>query len=167
MPGHWHGPPPPPWRGRSDWHGDASPPWRTHGPAAQQKRRFLLGRLVMLLLLFTTLIFGGMAAMAFLITNFFGGDGSDIFLVWIGGCGLLFAIPVLMLGLGIRAYRRYATPLADVMAAADAVADGDLSVRPRAGHGRICPPLAFLQPHDGGVGTYGSAAAQSDRRCRP
>ncbi len=138
MPGRWHGPPPPPWRGRSDWHGDASSPWRTHGPAAQQKRRFLLGRLVMLLLLFTTLIFGGMAAMAFLITNFFGGDGSDIFLVWIGGCGLLFAIPVLMLGLGIRAYRRYATPLADVMAAADAVADGDLSVRvPERGTGEF------------------------------
>ena len=59
-------------------------------------------------------------------------------LVWIGGCGLLFAIPVLMLGLGIRAYRRYATPLADVMAAADAVADGDLSERvPERGTGEF------------------------------
>ncbi len=34
-----------------------------------------------------------------------------------------------MLTLAARAYRRYATPLADVMAAADAVADGDLTVR--------------------------------------
>ncbi len=127
MPGHWsrhEGAPgtAPPWR-------DGSQGWRARDPAWRQKRRFLLGRLMVGFLFFTALILGGMALMAFLVTRFFGGGGQDIFIVWIGGCGLLFAIPVLMLAGGIRAYRRYATPLADVMAAADAVADGDLTVR--------------------------------------
>jgi signal transduction histidine kinase len=47
------------------------------------------------------------------------------------GCGL----PIVFLGLasvfGSLAFRRFGTPLVDVMAAADAVADGDLTVRLR------------------------------------
>ncbi len=50
-------------------------------------------------------------------------------LVWVGGCGLSLALPLLAVGLATRAFRGIATPLADVMAAADAVAEGDLSVR--------------------------------------
>jgi two-component system OmpR family sensor kinase/two-component system sensor histidine kinase BaeS len=50
-------------------------------------------------------------------------------LVWIGGCGLSLALPLLAGLLARQAFRGIATPLADVMAAADAVAEGDLSVR--------------------------------------
>ncbi len=70
-----------------------------------------------------------MAALAFLFTRLFGGDGQTAVLVWVGGCGLSLALPLLAVGLATRAFRGIATPLADVMAAADAVAEGDLSVR--------------------------------------
>jgi two-component system OmpR family sensor kinase/two-component system sensor histidine kinase BaeS len=50
-------------------------------------------------------------------------------LVWVGGCGLALAFPLLALALVARAFRSYALPLADVMSAADRVADGDLGVR--------------------------------------
>jgi two-component system OmpR family sensor kinase/two-component system sensor histidine kinase BaeS len=50
-------------------------------------------------------------------------------LAWIGGLGLALLLLVVAGGMAARVFRRVATPLADVMAAADAVADGDLSVR--------------------------------------
>ncbi len=74
-------------------------------------------------------VFGGMAALAFLLANLFGGGGKTAVLVWIGGLGLVFALPVLAVGLAMRAFRGIATPLADVMSAADAVAQGDMTVR--------------------------------------
>ena len=75
------------------------------------------------------LVLGSMAALAFLLTRLAGGDGQIAGLVWVGGCGLSLALPILALGLAVRAFRRIATPLAEVMSAADAVANGDLSVR--------------------------------------
>jgi len=84
------------------------------------------------------LTLGGMAALAFLLSRLFGGDGQAAVLVWIGGCGLALALPLLAVGLAMRAFRGVATPLADVMAAADAVAEGDLSVRvPERGPGEF------------------------------
>jgi two-component system OmpR family sensor kinase/two-component system sensor histidine kinase BaeS len=77
-----------------------------------------------------------MAALAFLLSRLFGGDGQMAALVWIGGCGLSLALPLLAGALALWAFRDIATPLADVMAAADAVAEGDLSVRvPAPEHG--------------------------------
>ena len=75
------------------------------------------------------LVFGGMAALAYLVTQLFGGDAQTGVLVWIGGIGLTFALPVLALAVAVRAFRSFAAPLADVMSAADAVAEGDLTVR--------------------------------------
>jgi len=75
------------------------------------------------------LILAGMATLAFLITRLFGGDGHTAVIVWFGGCGLSLALPLLAGALAMRAFRNIATPLADIMAAADAVAEGDLSVR--------------------------------------
>jgi two-component system OmpR family sensor kinase/two-component system sensor histidine kinase BaeS len=75
------------------------------------------------------LVLGGMAALAFLFSRLFGGDGQTAVLVWAGGCGLSLALPLLAGLLARRAFRDIATPLADVMAAADAVAEGDLSAR--------------------------------------
>ena len=103
--------------------------WHEHGPEWRRKRGFVLRRFLGVLAVFTLFVLGGMALFAYLITTLFDGSGHDVLLVWIGGCGLLIAIPLVMLALGVRTYRRYAAPLVDVMAAADAVADGDLSVR--------------------------------------
>jgi two-component system sensor histidine kinase BaeS len=75
------------------------------------------------------LVLGGMAALAFVLTRLFGGDGQTATLVWAGGCGLSLALPLLAGTLAVRAFRSIATPLVDVMAAADAVAEGDLSAR--------------------------------------
>ncbi len=75
------------------------------------------------------LVLGGMAALAFLFSRLFGGDGQTAALVWIGGIGLALAMPALAGLLARRAVQDIATPLASVMAAADRVAEGDLSVR--------------------------------------
>jgi two-component system OmpR family sensor kinase/two-component system sensor histidine kinase BaeS len=70
-----------------------------------------------------------MAAVAFLFSRLFGGDQQTAALAWFMGCGLALVLPLLAAALAARAFRGIATPLADVMAAADAVADGDLSAR--------------------------------------
>jgi len=75
------------------------------------------------------LVLGGIAALAFLLSHLFEGGGQGAVLVWFGGCGLSLALPLLAGGIAIKIFRGVATPLADVMAAADAVAEGDLSVR--------------------------------------
>jgi len=75
------------------------------------------------------LVLGGMAALAFLFSRLFGGDGHTVALVWIGGVGLALAMPLLAGLVARHAFRDIATPLAGVMAAADRVAEGDLSAR--------------------------------------
>ncbi len=75
------------------------------------------------------LVLGGMAALAFLFSRLFGGDGQTALLVWVGGIGLALAMPVLAGLVARRAVQDIATPLASIMAAADRVAEGDLSVR--------------------------------------
>jgi two-component system OmpR family sensor kinase/two-component system sensor histidine kinase BaeS len=70
-----------------------------------------------------------MGAIAFILTRLFGGEAQTTALVWIGGCGLSLALPLLAGALALQIYRGVATPLSDVMSAADAVAEGDLSTR--------------------------------------
>jgi two-component system OmpR family sensor kinase/two-component system sensor histidine kinase BaeS len=70
-----------------------------------------------------------MGAMAFVLTRLFGGEAQTAALVWMGGCGLSLALPLLAGALALQIYRGVATPLSDVMSAADAVAEGDLSAR--------------------------------------
>ncbi|MEJ2557131.1 MAG: HAMP domain-containing protein, partial [Anaerolineae bacterium] len=97
-------------------------PWR-------RRPGFLFLRFAGIFGFIVLLVLGGMAALAFLLTRSFGGDVQTALLVWFGGCGLALALPLLAAGLGVRAFRGIATPLADVMASADRVAEGDLSVR--------------------------------------
>lgn len=101
------------------------------GPQHWRRRRprFLFFRMASLFGLMVLLVVGGMMALAFVITRLFEGDGKTAVLVWLGGCGLALALPVLASVLAMRAWRGIAAPLAEVMAAADAVAEGDLSVR--------------------------------------
>jgi signal transduction histidine kinase len=75
------------------------------------------------------LVLGGMVALAHLLTRLFGGEGQTALFVWIEGCGLALALPLLALAVAALAFRHIATPLADVMAATDAIAAGDLGVR--------------------------------------
>ena len=116
------------WRGhgRYPW-GDRQPAWASQG--WQERRRFFLLRFLGFIILIMLLVAGGMAAFAFRLTNYFGGDHQMGRLVWVGGCGLSFAFPLLALAIMARVFRSYALPLADIMTAADQVADGNLSVR--------------------------------------
>ncbi len=75
------------------------------------------------------LVIGGMAGLAYLLARLFEGESQTAVLVWIGGCSLSLALPLLGIGVAMAASRRITHPLADVMEAADAVARGDLSVR--------------------------------------
>ena len=114
-------------------------PWRAPGShihefhkwpkAWRRKRRFLFFRLAGVFGFMVLLVLGGMAALAFLFSRLFGGDGQTAVLVWIGGIGLALAMPVLAGLVARRAVQDIATPLAGVMTAADRVAEGDLSVR--------------------------------------
>jgi two-component system OmpR family sensor kinase/two-component system sensor histidine kinase BaeS len=109
------------------WHQDHElPSWP---PAWRRKRGLLFFRFAGVFGFIVLLVLGGMAVLAFLLARLFGGDGHTAVLAWIGGCGLTLAMPLLAGALAMRAFRGIATPLADVMAAADAVAEGDLSVR--------------------------------------
>ena len=112
-----------PRRFRSDWH---------------NKRRFLFMRLVWFFGLALLLFLAGMAGLAFLLTRLFGGDGQATLLVWLLSCGLALALPLLAGAIAIRSFRGMVDPLAQVMAAADEVAEGDFSVRvPERGSGEF------------------------------
>jgi two-component system OmpR family sensor kinase/two-component system sensor histidine kinase BaeS len=95
----------------------------------RRKRGGLFVRFVGAFGCLTVLILGGMAALAFLLSRFFEGSGRMAVTLWFGGCGLVLALALLAGLLARRTFRNIATPLADVMTAADAVAEGDLSVR--------------------------------------
>lgn len=118
--------------GRHGWGGGPPwerPEWHTRQQEWHARRRFFFWRFLGFFLLLMLLVAGGMAVLAFHLTQFFGGNGHMARLVWVSGCGLALAFPLVALALAARAFRSYAIPLADVMTAADAVAGGDLSVR--------------------------------------
>lgn len=113
-----------------------SPPWEwsKHGRFPQKHRtgpkvthpaklffRFLL------FFGFVTIFVGiGIGSSIMLITQ--SARGGELMLR-LASCLLALLFPALAIRLAIGAFRRVARPLAEVMSAADAVADGDLSVR--------------------------------------
>ena len=117
------------------------PPWRRHGgrPAEwMHKRRFLFFRFARFVGGALLLFLAGMAGLAFLFTRLFGGGGQATLLVWLLGLGLALSFPVVVGLVAWRSFSRLINPLARVMAAADAVAEGDLSVRvPESGPGEF------------------------------
>lgn len=139
--------PPPFWRNKGEspcrprgWGPTHGPPWmrRHHNPEdaqswqhtghLQRKRRFFARRFLAVFLSVSLFIGGWMAALAFVVTRLVG--GSDVvWLIWLSGCGMSLAIPLVAGAIAARTFRGVAGPMAEVMAAADAVADGDLSVR--------------------------------------
>lgn len=125
-------PPLPPWRGRPWGRPDhGTPDWR-------HKRRFLFRRFARLLAFFAVFVAVFMAGLAFLFTHLMGGSQVTVALVWLAGCSLMLILPLLMGLTAAASFRSIANPLAHVMAAADAVAEGDLSVRvPESGPGEM------------------------------
>ena len=118
----------PPWL-ENDNHNWSSGNWP---PSHWDSRRgCLFARFLLIFGLMVLLILGGIGALALLFTRAAGGNDETAVFVWIAGCGLALFLPMLAVFVGSRAFRRIATPLADVMAAADAVAEGDLNVRVR------------------------------------
>ncbi len=95
----------------------------------RRHRRSLFARFVWIFGIIVLLVVGGMALLAWLLNRWFGGDQQTAALVWLGGCSLALALPILAIMLASRAFRGIAAPLADVMEAANSVAEGDLSVR--------------------------------------
>lgn len=117
-------------RGGPHQRGDAPwppPHWRGPGRSPRQRRMFL--SFLSVLGVIVLLVAGGMTIFALLLTRRMGGTPDTAVLVWISGCGLALALPLLAVVLAVRTFRRVANPLAAIMNAADAVAEGDLSVR--------------------------------------
>ncbi len=108
------------------WHrwgryGRIHPEWR--------KRRFLFFRFARILGAALLLFLIGMAGLAYLLTRLMNGGGQVAFAVWLAGCGMAIAFPLLAVVIGIRSFVSFADPLARLMTAADAVAEGDFGVR--------------------------------------
>ncbi|MFZ1753998.1 MAG: ATP-binding protein [Caldilineaceae bacterium] len=112
------------------------------GPAGRrgwgQRRRRIFRGLGCAVGLMALLVLGGMAVLSILLTRFYGGDGHTTLLVWLGGITLALGLPTLAVLIGLRTVRGFALPLTDILAAIDAVAEGDLSVRvPERGRGEM------------------------------
>ena len=97
---------------------------RWHG-----RGHFLFWRFAFVFGLMALLVVGGMAVLAYLLTRLFDGNHQVAVAVWLGGCGLALIMPSLAFWMGRRAFRGIARPLAEIMAAAEAVADGNFRVR--------------------------------------
>ncbi len=121
------------------WAGPWKPP-RSPGQTAMwhRRRRALFWRFSVSFGLLAILVIGGMGALGFILTRLAGGDTQTAVLVWVGGCGLAIALPILAVVMAFRTFRGIASPLGDVMAAAEEIAQGDLSVRvPERGAGEF------------------------------
>ncbi len=97
--------------------------------ARRHRHRLLFLRFAGVFGFISLLALGGLLAMAFVFMRSFNRGGPGAPVLWLVGCGLSLGLPLLVLGLAMRVTRGVTAPLADVMAAADAVAEGDLSVR--------------------------------------
>jgi two-component system sensor histidine kinase BaeS len=106
------------------WH--EGPPW---APGLAHKRRFLLLRFAGL---FGGLILIFLVAFAVALALILGSSGAGPYtpvLLLLGACGVPFLFLVVAALAGSLAFRRIGRPIADLMAAADSIANGDLSVR--------------------------------------
>ena len=114
------------------------PPGQGFHPHWDAKRRSLFLRFVRFMAAVLVLFMVGMGGLAFLLTRLFGGGGQATLLTWVAGCGIAIIFPLMAIFTVLRSVRSMFNPLARVMAAADAVAEGNLSVRvPEEGTGEF------------------------------
>jgi two-component system sensor histidine kinase BaeS len=120
-----------PWRHRPHripWgHHSHVSPWRRR--AWRRKRGSLFFRFAGIFGFMVLLVLAGMAAVALVLARLSGGTGHTTVVTWFAGLGLALVLPFLAVTVGLRAFRGIATPLAGIMTAAEAVAQGDLTVR--------------------------------------
>jgi signal transduction histidine kinase len=114
------------WQRWAHRHHPGPPVWLVGG---RRRRRFLFLRILGIFGVVVVLILGSLAALGFLLSRLVAGGGQTTLLPWFAGIGLSLALPLLAAAVAARAFRSVAIPLADLVAAADAVAEGDLSVR--------------------------------------
>ena len=112
----------PPW-GRGGWQGRR---WRN---SSGLHPGILFARFAAVFGLFALLTLGGLALFIYFIVRLAGGDSQTAALLWLSTCGLLLLLPLTIGWVGRRAFRGIAKPLAALMSAANAVAEGDFSVR--------------------------------------
>ncbi len=107
-------------------HWSHRPPWMA---GARDKRRFLLRGVLMFLVPVFTLFVLALALVIFLVFSPLRESlpGWEFWLLLL--CAVPFGFVLLSGVLGGWAFRRFGGPVAELMAAADAVADGDFSVR--------------------------------------
>jgi two-component system OmpR family sensor kinase/two-component system sensor histidine kinase BaeS len=113
---------------RPPQHGPFPRRWQHLSHEEYLKRRFLFRRMARPFgfMVFTFLML--MCGIATLI-HYLQGSGPLVRLVWMAGCGLSVGFPLLALAFAVLAFREFGPPLSNVMAAADAVAEGNLEVR--------------------------------------
>jgi len=106
-----------------------SPSWRMRRRDWSGGRRFLFWRFAATFGAIMFFVASGIAILALIFTRLLGGNTQIALLTWLGVCGLAIVLPVIGFGIASRVSRDITSPLADIMAAADRVAAGDLSIR--------------------------------------
>lgn len=106
------------------WKGKGGPPeWGGNG-------RFLFLRFLAVFGFMALLVIGGMLAIGGVLYSLSAHGGRPLAVViWLSGCGLAFGLPAIAAKMGRRAFRGIAAPLAELMTASEAIAQGDLTVR--------------------------------------
>jgi signal transduction histidine kinase len=110
-------------------HGSGRSPYRRRHAHWEHSRRLLFARFAGIFGCSMFLVLLGIGVVAFLFAGHLGRRGPVALVIWVAEIGLALALPALALRLAMVGFRGIATPIADLMSAADAVAQGDLSVR--------------------------------------
>ena len=92
-------------------------------------------------------IFGGIAIIAFIVNRISGLDRHPDMLVRIGGILFILLIPFMIARIVFWQFRRKIGPLADILVAMDALAEGDLSVRVQEANSGEFNRLAYSLNH--------------------
>jgi len=95
----------------------------------RHRRRFMFLRLWVAFGFVTLVLVAGLAALGYALSQLLRPDRAVDFAPWLVAAGAAVLFPILAAVVARRAFRSIAAPLADIIAAADRVADGDLSVR--------------------------------------
>ncbi|HJS28938.1 MAG TPA: HAMP domain-containing sensor histidine kinase [Anaerolineales bacterium] len=116
----WHNSP-----RKNNWHRQSGP-WSS----SAGRRRFFLP-FAFFFLAFGLIFVAGLFAIFYLLLDALRAGGVDPLILFLAVCGMPFLILSAVSVLGGWAFRRIGRPVAEVMAAADAVAGGNLDVRVR------------------------------------